>query len=139
MKQAVNMPLALHRGLWHNTIGMRRWLFFLLAIAAGVAIGIFYGWRINPVEYSDTVPEKLRQDYKTDYVLMVAEAFSKDQDMALAVERLTFLGGKSPDGVVIDAIKFAEEEGYRSTDLALMNELADEMEFFQKVLETPEQ
>jgi hypothetical protein len=139
VKQAIYMPLALQRGLWHNTSGMRRWLFFLLAIAIGAVIGIFYGWRINPVEYSDTVPDKLRQDYKTDYVLMVAEAFSKDQDMALAVERLTFLGGKSPDGVVIEAIKFAEEEGYRSTDMALMNDLADEMEFFQKVLETPEQ
>ena len=139
MKQAANIPLALQRGLWHNTSEMRRWLLFLLAIAAGAAIGIFYGWKINPVEYSDTVPEKLRQDYKTDYVLMVSEAFSKDQDMALAVERLTFLGGKSPDGVVIEAIKFAEQEGYRSTDLALMNDLADEMEFFQKVLETPEQ
>lgn len=139
MKQAVNMPLDLQRGLWHNTSGMRRWLLFILAIAAGAAIGIFYGWRINPVEYSDTVPARLRQDYRTDYVLMVAEAFSKDQDMALAVERLTFLGGKSPDGVVIEAINFADQEGYRSTDLALMNDLADEMEFFQKVLETPEQ
>lgn len=139
MKQASNMPLALQRGLWHNTSGMRRWLFFLLAIAGGVAIGIFYGWKINPVEYSDTVPERLRQDYRTDYVLMVAESFSKDQDMALAVERLTFLGGKSPDGVVIEALKFAEQEGYRSTDLTLMKELADEMDFFQKVLETPEQ
>lgn len=139
MKQAINIPLALQGGLWHNTSGMRRWLFFLLAIVAGAAIGVLYGWKINPVEYSDTIPERLRQDYKTDYVLMVAEAFSKEQDMALAVERLTFLGGKSPDGVVIEAIKFAEQEGYRSTDLALMNDLADEMEFFQKVLETPEQ
>jgi hypothetical protein len=117
---------------------MSRWVRFLIAIAIGGLIGVVYGWFINPVEYTDTAPAKMRVDYKTDYVLMVSEAFKEDGDMALAVERLSFLGAKSPDVVVYDAITFAEEKGYTQADLDLMMELADELEIFQKVRQTPD-
>ena len=37
---------------------------------------MFYGWVVNPVEYIDIAPESPRVDYKTDYVLMTAEAYN---------------------------------------------------------------
>lgn len=131
--------LASQGRLWDNTNDMSRWVRFLIAIIIGALVGVIYGWFINPVEYTDTAPQKLRVDYKTDYVLMVSEAFDEDGDMALALDRLAFLGGKSPDLVVYDAIKFGEEKGYNSADLALMKNLADELEIFQKVLVTPDE
>jgi len=134
----VKRSLALQGGLWQNTSNMSRWVRFIIAVVIGGLIGVVYGWFINPVEYTDTAPAKMRVDYKTDYVLMVSEAFKEDGDMALAVERLAFLGGKSPDVVVFEAITFGEEKGYTEADLTLMMELADELEIFQKILETPD-
>lgn len=135
--QAIRGPLALPGWLWHNTSDMSRWARFIIAIFIGAVLGVIYGWFINPVEYTDTSPQKLRIDYKTDYVLMVSEAFEKDGDTALAVERLRLLGGKSPDVIVFEAIKFAQEKGYNSSDLKLMEELSNELEIFGRILVTP--
>jgi hypothetical protein len=52
---------------------MSRWIKFLIAIGLGVAIGLFYSWTINPVQVVDSTPDTLRLDYRSDYVLMVAE------------------------------------------------------------------
>ena len=134
----IKRSLASQGRLWQNTSDMSRLVRFSIAIAIGGLIGVVYGWFINPVEYTDTAPVKMRVDYKTDYVLMVSEAFKEDGDMGLAVERLAFLGGKSPDVVVFEAITFGEEKGYTEADLTLMKELADELEIFQKVRQTPD-
>ncbi len=71
---------------------MSRWIRFFLVIAIGAAGGLFYGWVINPVKYVDTTPDTLRIDYKSDYVLMVAESYGADGDLALAARRLALLG-----------------------------------------------
>ncbi len=59
---------------------MSRWTKFLIAVILGAAAGLFYGWVVNPVEYVDIAPESLRVDYKTDYVLMVAESYQVDHE-----------------------------------------------------------
>jgi len=40
---------------------MARWIRFFLAIAVGIAGGLFYGWWVNPVEYVNTSPDTLRR------------------------------------------------------------------------------
>lgn len=107
---------------------MSRWIRFFLAILVGVLAGLFYGWFINPVEYVDTTPDSMRIDYKSDYVLMVAEAFSVEKDPALAARRLVLLGPKSPDEITREAILFAESQGYTDADVALMRSLANALE-----------
>lgn len=76
-------------------------------IAIGIGLGLIYGWIIEPVKYVDTAPDSLRLDYKTDYVLMVAEAYQVEHDLNLAVQRLTLLGG-DPLDTVSTAIAFAQ-------------------------------
>ncbi|MFC2055450.1 hypothetical protein ACFLV7_14315 [Chloroflexota bacterium] len=117
---------------------MTRWIRFIIAILIGVALGLLFGWVINPIEYTQTAPSSLRVDYKTDYVLMIAEAFHTDSDMALAVHRLAVFGDKSPDGRVLQSIAFAEQAGYTDADLDMMRTLSDELQIFQSVVETPE-
>lgn len=102
---------------------MKRWFWFLLALAAGAAAGLLYGWRLNPVQYVDTTPDTLRVDYQSDYVLMTAEAYRLEQDLALAQQRLALLGGDSPADVVRQAVLFGESRGYTDADLALMRAL----------------
>ncbi len=75
---------------------MSRWFRFFIAIGLGVALGLIYGWLINPVEFVDVTPGTLRVDYKSDYVLMVAEAYRAEQDAAMAARRLSVLGNNTP-------------------------------------------
>lgn len=103
---------------------MRRWLFFLLAIAAGIGLGLLYGWVVNPVKYIDTSPDTLRADYRADYVLMVAEIYHGERDLALAARRLAILGSEHPAKIAAAALDFALQHGYAPQDVALLQELA---------------
>ena len=114
---------------------MTRWIGFILAILVGAAGAMLYGWVISPVEYVDTPPQSLRVDYKSDYVLMVAEAYRLDNDLALAVRRLSFLGSELPADIVRQAILFAENQGYTDADITLMNNLARNLETFTPALQ----
>ena len=104
---------------------MSRWVRFLIVIAIGVALGLFYGWLIDPVDFVDTTPNTLRADYRADYVLMVAETYSADQDAESAVIRLTYLGDPSPIVSVENAMIFAVEAGYGPEDLRKLRDLSD--------------
>ncbi len=102
----------------------RRYIFFFTAILAGFAIGVTYGWVINPVIYRNTGMDTLRMDYKTDYVLMVAELYQSESDIALALARLTYLEAASPLLLVTRTIDYAEENNYSSPDVQSMWHLA---------------
>lgn len=102
---------------------MKRWLGFVIVILVGITAGLYYGWVINPVRYVDTTPTTLRIDYKSDYVLMVAEAFRMDKSLDQTMRRLGFLGAKSPLDSVQEAIIFATQKGYTDSDLAQMRAL----------------
>ena len=104
-----------------------RFVFFCLAILAGFAAGLGYGWAINPVRYAITSPETLRADYQTDFVLMSAELYHAEGDLALALARLDFLGSQSPLMLMDAAIEFAQTHQYAPTDLQLMQVLADDI------------
>ena len=124
------LPLVLDGGLWHNTLVMSRWIRFLLVMIVGIAGGLLYGWVLNPVKYVDTTPDTLRIDYKTDYVLMVAETYHADKDLDLAVRRLSILG-EPPAEITLQAILFAEQNGYTDNDLLLMRTLSGALQLLK--------
>ncbi len=103
----------------------RRFLFFIIAIVIGIVVGVVYGWVINPVKYKDTGPHSLRIDYKTDYILMVAELYQNENDIYAAVERLVYLGNDSLIQLLNQAILFAGQNNYDSKDLELMWDLLE--------------
>jgi hypothetical protein len=104
---------------------MSRWLRFFIILIICFGIGLLYGWIIDPVDYVDTFPETLRNDYKADYILMVAEAYQVERDIDQAVERLAFLGFTPPESLVENAMYFAVQSGYSPTDLGLLRTLSD--------------
>lgn len=116
---------------------MSRWIAFIIAIALGMIAGLLYGWVISPVEYIDTAPNSLRSDYKTDYVLMIAEAYGLDHDVGLAARRLASLGDLTPSEHVDQALAFAVQNGYGQTDLLLMRTLADALYVWNPNLDIP--
>ena len=101
----------------------KRFLFFGLVILAGALAGMIYGWVINPVEYVNARPESLRDDYKADYVLMVAEIYGKEGDIVLAANQLSLLGNKPVSTYVDNAIITGEKLQYSHQDMALLARL----------------
>jgi hypothetical protein len=106
---------------------MRRYVFFILMIALGIVIGIFYAQEINPVEIVDAPPNTLRADYQADYILMVAEIYALDRDPAQAARQIALLGSDPPADIVNRAIVFALEQGYAPNDLILLRDLSEIM------------
>ncbi|HLB63829.1 MAG TPA: hypothetical protein VJJ46_03235 [Anaerolineales bacterium] len=97
---------------------------FVIGAAIGLAAGMIYGWILNPVEYVDTTPGSLREDYRTDYILMVAEAYAGDGNLDLARVRLAALGPEPPAETVVRAIEFGVENEFARLDLETLNLLA---------------
>jgi len=114
---------------------MSRWTRFFIVLIIGLGIGLLYGWVISPVEYVDTMPESMRDDYQTDYVLMVAEAYQAEKNLTLSVQRLTFLGEISPESVTQRAMDFAVKADYATIDLGLLRDLSDALKGWTSNLE----
>lgn len=107
----------------------------IVGLILGVVAGMLYGWVIQPVEYIDTTPASLRADYRTEYVLMVAEAFSGDPDLDQALIRLAALGPQPPLDIVLQAIDYGIEHSFDRTDLETLNQLAIQL---RTILPSPE-
>ena len=107
-----------------------RWIKVLPFFVLGLAGGLIYGWLVDPVKYVDTIPGYLSQDYRTDYVLMVAESFVATKDDENAVHFLGLLSPQPPSFTVAEAITYAETAGYAPGDLAFMRILMEAMQSF---------
>ncbi len=116
---------------------MSRWTKFLIAMFLGAAAGLFYGWRVNPIEYVDIAPSSLRVDYQTDYVLMIAEAYQGDKDLGSAVKRLALLSSKSPTEIVNKALNYALQHDYAPQDLSLFQALGEALLTWNPNMEVP--
>jgi hypothetical protein len=100
-----------------------RWIFVIIALVAGVGMGLAYGWYIDPVEFFDLTPDTLSADYKADYVLMTAESFRVEQDAGLAARRLAIFGAQSPSSIAAQGLEYARINGFDDADIVLMQEL----------------
>jgi len=112
---------------------MPRWIPFLIVLVIGLALGLVYGWIIAPVQYTDITPEALRIDYRTDYVLMVAEAYRAEQNPELASKRLAILGSKPPASIAGDAYIFAQQSAYLTDDLTMIQDLEIGLQTWQPI------
>ena len=110
-------------GHFSMTSNRSRWVFIVLALIAGIAIGLTYGWVVDPVDFFDLTPDTLRADYRADYVLMTAEAYRVEQDPGLAARRLAIFGTRSPSAIAAEGLDFARANGFSDSDVALMQEL----------------
>ena len=102
---------------------MSRYIVFGIAILLGLIGGLYYGWVVNPVQGAASAPEQLREDFQADYVLMVAEIFSSEQNPEHAIEHLAFLKAENPLQAVIGALQFARDHDYAQADIRLIRDL----------------
>jgi hypothetical protein len=106
----------------------KRFFWFLFSILLGAVVGVLYGWVVNPIQYVDTAPPSLRSDYKADYVLMVAEVYQREQNLAQAVQRLAFLGDEPPLRLVQQAIITSQELGYSVEDIQRLADMSQALQ-----------
>ncbi len=122
MQAKSNVPIS------HSIMKTSRILFILLALAVGVGMGLAYGWLVDPVDFFDLTPDTLRADYKTDYVLMTAEAYRVEQDPGLAARRLAIFGSQSPSAIASQGLEYARTNGFADPDIALIQDLVTAMQ-----------
>ncbi len=110
---------------------MPRWIQALLAAALGLAAGLFYGWRIAPVEYIDASPGALHADYRSDYAIMVAEAYQTEGDLDLAARRLALLGSAHPAEIIQETLDYIQNAGFSKDDIENLEKLMLEIQPWQ--------
>jgi len=102
----------------------------IITLAIGIALGLIYGWVIDPIEYVDVTPNILRQDYQVDYVLMTAEAFQHDFDSESAARRLAMLGSESPANITANALEYAIANNFTETEIKHLQTLLTAMQTY---------
>jgi len=95
----------------------------VVGIAAGLALGLAIGW-LWPVRYTNTAPAALRQDYRDDYVVMVAATYEIEGDPDRARERLALLDAEEPAAPVVELAERLVEAGGSVDDIARLARLA---------------
>ena len=107
---------------------MSRYALFGITIFLGFIFAVYYGWAVRPLAAANAAPVLLREDYRADYVVMVAEAFHADHNTERAIAALGFLGVEgepyNPYAFVSDALTFGTENDYAVVDLELLQALA---------------
>jgi hypothetical protein len=65
--------------------------YLLTGLAIGALIGLLYSWLVQPVQYTNTTPASLRQEFKDQYRVMIAAAYMANGDLVRAKARLELL------------------------------------------------
>jgi hypothetical protein len=107
------------------------WIKIFIAALIGIALGLVYGWVLAPVQYTDVTPNILSEDYRVDYVLMVAEAHQNEQDPETAARRLAILGSESPAEIVTSALNYATNNNFTQDEILLLQGLLTAMQKYQ--------
>lgn len=107
------------------------WFRIIIALILGIVVGLIYGWVIDPTEYTDITPNILREDYRADYVLMVAEAHQSEQDSETSARRLAILGSEPPAQIVASTLDFAIINQFTRNEMLLLQGLLTAMQTYQ--------
>lgn len=103
-----------------------RWSMQVVAgMVMGLALGFAVGWWLWPVQYTNTAPAVLRQDYHDDYVVMIATAYEVERDLEQARERLQSLDPEEPAAPVIELAERLVEAGSSADDVNRLAHLAE--------------
>jgi hypothetical protein len=117
-----------------NLITSNRYALFGATILLGFLAAVYYGWAVRPVSARDASPTLLREDFKADYVLMVAETYSADHEIERAIGALGFLAedqeGYNPLDFVSDAMAFGVDAEFSVEDLELLQTFAADLRTF---------
>jgi hypothetical protein len=70
--------------------------YLITGIVIGAALGLAYAWLVQPVQYTNTAPDSLGDQYKEHYRSMIAAAYRSNGDLVRAKARLELLKDANP-------------------------------------------
>jgi len=120
-------PLLSRILLWQNR-RMAPWPRVFLLFLIGLLVGVGYSRYVSPVKFVDVTPASLRIDYRSDFVLMVAENYHIDRNATLARDMLATMESGSAAKACSEALAFARASGYSDSDVKLIESLRQAME-----------
>ena len=65
--------------------------YLLTGLVIGFVLGLSYAWLLAPVQYTDTAPGSLREDFQGKFRALIAVAYAANGDLARAQARLALL------------------------------------------------
>jgi hypothetical protein len=66
--------------------------YLLTGLLIGAVLGLVYAWVVQPVNYVDTSPASLREDFKDQYRALIAASYLANGDLVRAKARLELVG-----------------------------------------------
>ncbi len=99
--------------------------FILIGLAAGLGLGLLFGWVVWPVEYYDADVAAFHPKYKLEYAAMVGASYELDGNWELAAARLQALQEEDTGAWLRDSIHRAIAEGQDPTMIRHLITLAD--------------
>jgi hypothetical protein len=103
---------------------VRKLIFTLIALAAGVGFGLLIGWYVWPVTYTESAPTRMRQDWKDEAIWLAAQAFAYDRDLEAAQARLRPIGSDDLGQLVLDRAEKAVAQNLSKQQIAHLARLA---------------
>ena len=105
-----------------------------VGLVVGIGLGLYLGWVAWPAEFTNANPSVLQTTHRRDYVLMIADAYAVDGDLAAAQERVASLGEDGQEflmATLLDMILRGEQEG----DTRRLARLADDLGLYSPAME----
>ena len=100
----------------------------LIGLILGIALGLFYGWVIRPIEIVESTPDTLREDFRADLILMIAESYESEEDLDLVLNRFELLELEPATAVLQTALTYAQNHDYKILDLQRLSTLLTDLE-----------
>jgi hypothetical protein len=104
-------------------------------LVAGIALGLLLGWVVWPAEFTEATPTHLDESYQKDYLIMIAAAYSLDEELQSARSRLVSLGRENVDEWLLSIIENHILNGGAETDIRQLVKLATAMGLQSPVME----
>jgi hypothetical protein len=79
---------------------LRPFLTVIIGLALGIGLGLYLGWVAWPTEFTDANPSVLQDTYRHDYVRLIATAYTADNNLPAAQQRVASLGVDGRDVVL---------------------------------------
>lgn len=92
----------------------------IIGLLIGIALGLLYGWVFQPLDVEHTSPESLREVYRTEIILMVAEVYASEGNIERAHQRMEVFGFQSDGDLVNNAINFAKAHDFSNQEIELL-------------------
>ena len=118
---------------WERLLRIVFWLG--VGLILGVGTGLILGWVVWPIEFTEADPTVLEDSYRRDYTVMIAAAYSLDEDLNVARQRLHSLGKADGNAwmlsVTVDFILAESDE----TEIRHLVRLADDLGLYSPAME----